>query len=132
MNVLRFVTRIVLVAVVCGLTTRWAGWVSLPFVGFIYGVADRRARARGSIAALGAALGWIAILGAEAARGADIRAVAERVGAVMQVPALAFIMITLMFAALLCGAAAVLGAGLGAAIARIATKYVDRSSPVLG
>ena len=128
MSLLRFVARIILVAVVCGLTTRWAGWVSLPFVGFIYGVADRRARARGSIAALGAALGWVAILGAEAARGADIRGVAQHVGQVMQVPALAFILITLVFAALLSGTAGVLGA----AIARLTTKHVDRSSPVLG
>ena len=111
MIAVRYATRIVVVALVCALATRWLGWMSLPFVGFIYGVADRRARVPGTIAAIGAALGWLAILGAEAARGADVRAVAERVGAVLSVPGFVFALITVAFAAVLAGTAAVLGAG---------------------
>ena len=111
MIALRYVARIAIVALVCALATMWLGWVSLPVVGFIYGIIDRRVRARGTIAALGAALGWLAILGAEAARGADVRMVAVQVAEVMQLPAFALVVITLAFAAVLCGTAAVLGSG---------------------
>lgn len=121
MSVIKFVARIILVAIVCAIATAWLGWVSVPCIGFIYGISDRRARARGSIAAIGAALGWVALLGAEAARGADVRAVAEQIGAVMQIPAAAFAVATLAFAAVLCGTAAVLGAAasVGAASIRV-------------
>lgn len=129
----RFVARVVLVAMVCVLTTTWFGWASLPFVGFIYGLTDWRARARGTIAALGAALGWLAILGAAATRGADVRAVAERIGEVMQVPALAFIVITLVFAALLSGMAATLGAEMWRIRARrMVERGQLRASPTVG
>jgi len=109
MIALRYVSRVAIVGSICALATVWVGWMSLPVVGFIYSVIDQRVRARGSIAALGAALGWLAILGAEAARGADIRMAAVTVGAVMQLPAFALVLVTLGFAALLCGTAAVLG-----------------------
>lgn len=112
----QFVARVVLVAIVCVLATTWLGWRALPFVGVVFGLADRRARAPGAVAALAAVVGWLAILCAAAVRGADIRAVAAQVGAVMQMPGAAFIVVALVFAALLCGTAAVLGA----AIARVA------------
>lgn len=112
MIVLRYVARVAIVALICALATVVFGWMSLPVIGFIYSIIDRRARARGTIAALGAALGWLGILGAEAARGADVRMVAVEVGSVMQLPAFALVLVTLAFAAVLCGAAAVLGSGL--------------------
>jgi hypothetical protein len=110
MTAARFGARVVFVAAVCALTTSWFGWAGLPFVGFIYGMVDRRAVGRGTIAALGGLAGWLGILGAEAARGADVRAVADQVGAVLQVPGFVFLLSTLAFAALLCGTAAFLGA----------------------
>jgi hypothetical protein len=110
--VLRYVARVAVVALTCALATVMFGWMSLPVVGFIYSVIDRHATARGSIAALGAAMGWLAILGAEAARGADVRMVAVEVGAVMQLPAFVLVLITLAFAAVLCGTAAVLGSAI--------------------
>lgn len=110
MRSVHFAARIAFVGSVCALATSWFGWGSLPFVGFIYGAVDRRARARGTTAALGAVAGWLGMLGAEAARGADVRAVAAQVGAVMQVPGVVFTLATVAFAALLCGTAAVLGA----------------------
>ncbi|MEO6865105.1 MAG: hypothetical protein ABI229_06620, partial [Gemmatimonadaceae bacterium] len=111
MIVARYVARVIVVALVCALATKWLGWWSLPLVGFTYGATDRRARMHGTIAAAGAVLGWLAILGAEAARGANVRAVAEHVGAVLSVPGFVFALITLVFAAVLAGTAAVLGAG---------------------
>jgi hypothetical protein len=109
---LRYVARIAIVALICAFATMWLGWLSLPIVGFIYSIVDRRVRARGTIAALGAALGWLAILGSEAARGADVRMVAVKVSEVMQLPAFAFVLMTLGFAAILCGTAAVLGSAI--------------------
>lgn len=109
MSALRYVARVVIVAAICVIATMWVGWLSLPVIGFIYGVVDQRAYARGSIAAIGAILGWCAILATEAARGADVRMVAMKVGEVMQLPAFALIFATLAFGALLCGTAAVLG-----------------------
>jgi len=110
--VLRYVARVAIVALICALATVVFGWMSLPVIGFVYSIIDRRARARGTIAALGAALGWLGILGGEAARGADVRMVAVEVGSVMQLPAFALVLVTLAFAAVLCGTAAVLGSGL--------------------
>lgn len=110
MSTVRFITRIVVVAIACAVGTEWIGWASLPVVGLIYGVTDRRARARGTVAALGAVLGWLAILGIAAARGTDVRAVAVNMGGVFQVSSVTFALMTLIFAALLGGTAAVLGA----------------------
>ena len=81
-------------------------------MGFVYALADRRAPARGSIAALGAAAGWLAILGADAARGANVRMVASRMAEVMQLPSFGFVLITLLFAAVLCGTAAVIASAI--------------------
>lgn len=118
----RFLARIIVVSLVCAIATTLFGWMSVPIVGFVYGVTDRRAPARGTIAALGGALGWLAILCTEAARGADVRLVAERVGDVMQLPAFAFVLITLAFAALLSGTSAVLGGGIGLLIPNRASR----------
>jgi hypothetical protein len=119
-----FLMRIVLVAAGCALGTMWLGWMSLPIAGFIYGMADRRARAHGTIAALGAVIAWIAILGTETVRGANVRAVADRMGEVMHVSAVTFALMTLVFAALLCGSAA----AFGAAIRRVAVEAAGRGN----
>mgnify|MGYP001600540828 FL=1 len=107
-----FVARVIIVAIVCAVATSWFGWMTLPVIGFIYALADRRAFARGTIAALGAVLGWLAILGADAARGASIHMVASRMGQVMRLPATGFVLITLLFAALLAGTAAVIASAI--------------------
>ncbi|HEY8309664.1 MAG TPA: hypothetical protein VIG47_03875 [Gemmatimonadaceae bacterium] len=113
MSFARFIARVIVVAVACTLTTYAFGWVSLPFVGLVWGFAQRHERTPGSVAALGAVTAWIAMLGTAAARGEDVGAVAERVGGVMQLPSYVFVMTTLAFAALLCGTAAVIGAATG-------------------
>lgn len=109
----QFFIRVILVAIACAIVTIWLGWMAVPVVGIGYGLVDRHARARGSIAALGAVFGWLAILAEEAARGADVRAVATQLGAIMQMPAAGFAIVTLVFAAVLCGTGAVIGAVAG-------------------
>jgi hypothetical protein len=110
MIAVRFGARVIVVAVACTLATYAFGWGSLPIVGFLSGVAERRSRGAGSVAAVGAAAAWAAVLGADAMRGANIGAVSEQMGAVMHVPRFMFGVMTLVFAAFLCGAAAVIGA----------------------
>ena len=78
MSVARFIARVIIVAIACTLTTYAFGWVSLPFVGLVWGIAERRGRMPGTVAAVGAATAWVAILAGAAARGADVRAVAQR------------------------------------------------------
>lgn len=113
------IARVVIVAIVCAVSTSWFGWMSLPIIGFVYALLDRHARARGSIAALGAVLGWVTVLGSEVARGARVRVVASDMGAVLHVPAFVFVLLTLLFAAVLCGTAGVLGSALsGTAFSR--------------
>jgi len=107
-----FAARVIAVAVICALATSWFGWLSLPVVGFLYAMLDRRVRGRGTIAAVAATLGWLGILGAEAARGASVGAVASRVGDVLHLPAFGFLLVTLLFAAILCGSAAVIGSAI--------------------
>jgi hypothetical protein len=123
--VTRFIARVVFVGVVCAAATIWLGWLPIPAIGFAYGLADRRMRARGSIAALGAALGWAAIIGEGAARGADVRVVANQLGAVMQISGVGLVLATLAFAAVLCGTAALLGSISGDAIFRHSSNYRD-------
>lgn len=116
MKPIAHVARVIIVAIVCAMSTSWFGWMSLPIIGFVYALLDRHTRARGSIAALGAVLGWLAILGGEAARGASIRVVASDMGAVLHVPSAVFVLLTLLFAAVLCGTAGVLGSGLASMV----------------
>lgn len=119
MRIDRFAAKVAVVAIACAAGTVWFGWLSVPCVGFVYGVLEWRVTARGSIAALGAVLAWAGLLGAELARGADIRLVAAQIGAVMHVPGVLLGLVTLAFGAVLAAAAAVLGAGTAAAVARI-------------
>jgi hypothetical protein len=56
-------------------------------------------------AAVGGALGWAALLAADAARG-PVGSVAESLGSVMQVPGVAIVAATLLFPAALAWAAA--------------------------
>ncbi|MEO7042099.1 MAG: hypothetical protein ABI035_07560 [Gemmatimonadaceae bacterium] len=118
MKIDRFVARVGVVAIACAAGTVWFGWLSVACVGFVYGALEWRVTARGSIAALGAVLAWAGTLGAELARGADIRLVAAQIGAVMHVPGALLMVVTLVFGALLAGTAAVLGAGITAAATR--------------
>ena len=110
MTTVGLITRIAIVAIAAAILTELFGWLSLPVVGLAYGFSDRRARARGTIAASGAAAGWVAILALASTRGAGVHVVAESVGALLHLPAWGFLLLTLAFAAMLCGTAAVIGA----------------------
>ncbi|MEO7103585.1 MAG: hypothetical protein ABI119_09620 [Gemmatimonadaceae bacterium] len=127
MRSVRFAARVMLIAVACAIGTLWLGWLSVVGVGFVYGLVESRVSARGSIAALGAAVAWVGLVGADLARGADIRLVAAQIGAVMHVPAVLLVVATLLFGAILTGTAAVLGAAIGAALTGTGTARHARA-----
>lgn len=92
--------------VLTALLTALVGWWTVPLVGAGAGLL---ARGRGGApmldAAVGGALGWALLLLWDAAHG-PVAALAQRVAGVMQLPPSALIGVTLVFPALLAGAAA--------------------------
>ena len=96
-----------IVAFATAVATAFLGWWTVPVVGLGWAL-QRPVRHPVIEASIGAALGWGSLLGLAATRG-DVGRVAERVGAVVQLPAGWFIAVTLAFAALLAGAAATVG-----------------------
>lgn len=92
----------VAVAVVAG--TSWFGWIAVPVLAFAAGAW----RGASALVAVGAALGWGALLLLGAARG-PLWTLAGRVGGVLGVPAVALVLATVAFAWLLGWSAAVLG-----------------------
>lgn len=99
--------RIAFIAVATVAATMLVGWWSAAVVGVVSGLVTRPGRAAVLEAGCGAALGWAAILAGSAANG-PVWAVAQRVGPVFGLPAVAFLAVTLAFPALLAGSAALL------------------------
>ena len=87
------------------------GWWTVPVIGLIWGViAPSRVQA-GVAAAIAAALSWGLLLSWTATQG-PIGTLARSVGGIFGVPTLAFFGITLVFAALLAGSAALVAGAL--------------------
>lgn len=97
-------TRLGALAAVYAVATALVGWWSLPIVSAAWALiaARRRTASVGWLAALGAAIGWLALLAYDAARG-PAAALATTLGGVMRVPAPALVLVTLGFAALVAG-----------------------------
>lgn len=98
----------VVVAAVSAIATALLGWWAVPIVGALWGIM-RGARRPVLEAAAGAALAWATLLGMLALQGGVAR-VAARVGGVFELSGPAFTAITIAFAALLAGTAALLSA----------------------
>lgn len=85
------------------------GWWGVPLVGVAAGVVARGTRRVGVWTALGAALGWLVLLAADAAIGpAALARLTSDLGGVFRVPGVVLVLVTLLFAALLAWSAAVL------------------------
>ena len=96
----------------------WVGWWAVPLVAGLWG-ALRPTFPRPILAAtLAAALGWgIWLLVDLSADPAALGRLAERLGSVMQLPAVILIALTLLFPALLAWSAAALAGGLAGLLA---------------
>jgi hypothetical protein len=104
------VTRALRVAVFAALSaagTMLVGWWLLPLlaVGWVRVLPSTRNPVRTT--ALGAALGWAALLGWGALHG-PLPALAVRMSALLQLPRWGFVLATLLYPALLAGAAALM------------------------
>lgn len=113
MTIARVLLRVVFLLLVLALGTLWYGWWALPPVAFVYAAVDDARWHRGWIAAVAAVLAWGGILVAETVRGAAMGATATRIAGVLQLPVWVFPLGTLLFAMLLAGPAAVIGAEVG-------------------
>ncbi len=110
---LRVALRVVAIALVVALGTAWLGWWSVPVICAAYGFMDRTSRMRGTMAAAGAVIAWGAMLVGASLEGASVGVAAARFGAVVGAPAFVLVLLALVFAALLAGPAAVIGAAIG-------------------
>lgn len=102
------VLRIVALALVIALGTAWFAWWCVPVIAFVYGVVDRGVKHRGMIAAVGAIVGWGAML-LWFSRGEALAGV-ERAAGVVGVPLAALAIVTLVFGVVLAACGAVIGA----------------------
>jgi hypothetical protein len=113
MTIARVLLRVVCLVLVLALGTVWYGWWAIPPIAFVYGAVDDARWHRGWIAADAAMLAWAGILVAETVRGAAMGATVTRIAGVLQLPIWVFPLGTVLFAMLLAGPAAVVGAEVG-------------------
>lgn len=112
MTFARIALRVVFLALMIALGTAWYGWWTVPVVAFVYAMMDRAQWHRGWTAVAGAILSWSGILIFAMSRSFLVWTNSERVAVMLQVQPAVLVAITLLFAALLAGPAAVLGAAL--------------------
>ena len=88
-----------------GAGTATFGWLAIPAIALVWGVIAPSRLQAGVSAAVAAALSWALLLGWTATQG-PVGTLARRVGGIFGVPAVVFFGMTLVFAALLAGSAA--------------------------
>jgi hypothetical protein len=99
------VKRFLFLALAFAGATAAAGWWTVPVVAAVWVRVSPRARSPARSCMAGAIIGWALLLGWVALRG-PAGAVAGRVGGALGLPPWAFVLVTLLFPALLAGAAA--------------------------
>lgn len=103
----RAVTEVSLFALAVAGATWVLGWWSVPMLGAAAGI-SMRGSSSGARAALGAAVGWGALLLIDAA-GGRLGAIAAPLAATMRVPAVVLVLLTLMYPALLAWSGVTIG-----------------------
>ena len=98
-------SRVLVLAIAFAAATAAAGWWAVPVVaaGWVRVASRHRTPVRTCIA--GATIGWTLLLGWGALQG-PVEAVARRAGGAIGLPPWGFVLVTLLFPALLAGAAA--------------------------
>ena len=102
--------RAAIVALATALGTALLGWWTVPLVGAGWALLPM-VRRPVTEAALGAGLGWAGLLALTAMQG-DMGRAAERVGGVLNLPGAGLVAVTIVFASLLAGSAAVVVGGM--------------------
>jgi hypothetical protein len=91
--------RVAMLAVAFGAGTWTFGWWAVPVIALAWGVFARGSRGSAAAAAVGAAVGWAALLGFVALDG-RVGVLLSRVAPVLSLPGVALVAVTLLFAAL--------------------------------
>ena len=107
---------ILLLAAAVAIATALVGWWGVPIVAGAAGYLLGRDRAPGILAAVGAAIAWSSILLSYRVLGLPIDVLARRLAGAMQLPLLGLVALSVVFPALLAGAAAALAGHLRGAI----------------
>jgi len=94
-----------------GAGTAALGWWTLPVIALVWGVIAPSRIQAGVTAAVAAMLSWSLLLAWTATQG-PIGTLARRVGGIFGVPGIAFIAITIVFAAVLAGSGALVAGAL--------------------
>ena len=102
---MRRIFRSMVLAALVAAGTVFVGWWAAPVLAAIWVRVVPRLRSPVGSCMLGAALGWALLLGWTALQG-PVGLVALRVGGVLDLPGWGLILVTLLFPALLAGAAA--------------------------
>ncbi len=105
---LRTILKFLLISELFAITTFGLGWWSVPIVATILGLIMDRNGNGVAWATWCATAGWVELLAVAAAR-APIGQVANRLGGVFHIPAVALLAVTIAFAALLAWCGATLG-----------------------
>lgn len=103
--------RWAIIAATAALGTILFGWWAVPIIGALHGLVPGWSRWQTLEAGAGAGLAWAALLAATATRG-PVGGLSAKVGAVLGLPAPGLVGVTVLFAALLAGSAAMLTGGL--------------------
>jgi hypothetical protein len=109
------VKRVLLVLVLAAdfaLFTWLVGWWTVPVMGLLHGLVLRRELTPGRASALAAAMAWGALLLAYGVSGHRLAPLADRLAALLQLPAAGLFAVTLLLPAILGGTAAALGGAL--------------------
>lgn len=99
------VLRTLLVALVIAASTWFLGWWSVPLIGVVYALLRGGEEHIVKEAAIGAMLGWAALLGWQATNPAFGR-LSQAISGVFPVPAPVLMLVSIVFAGVLAGAAA--------------------------
>jgi hypothetical protein len=102
---MRAILRGAMLASAFALATAFLGWWTVPAIGALWGIIAPRGTRAGTTAALAATTGWLALLVVAALRGPAWE-LAAKVGGVLALPGWAFVVLTLVYPALLAGLAA--------------------------
>jgi hypothetical protein len=106
----RHLGLILVLTVAMALATFWIGWWTVPVVGAAWGIARRGEDLPAATAAVAASLSWTLLLVLQAGRG-PVGELSRRLGGIMGVPGWLPLLMTILFPAILGGAAAVLAGG---------------------
>lgn len=99
---------IIVLAVAFAAGTLFVGWWSIPAIALVWGWLVGPARRPATRAAAGVAVAWIAFLMHDAMRG-PVGKLARTLGALMHLPSVVLVVVTVLFAIILAWSAAIVG-----------------------